>query len=91
MRSAYPNRAFCDLRANLALSIRSTEKDNEETCHGEITSPRGVFSLLLLVQVSHGQARGGEHVIKIGVLADMNGPLSRASGPGSPEAARIHA
>jgi hypothetical protein len=34
---------------------------------------------------------GGESSVKIGVMADMNGPLSTASGRGSVEAARIAA
>jgi branched-chain amino acid transport system substrate-binding protein len=38
-----------------------------------------------------GAARGGEHAIKIGVMADMTGPLASASGPGSLEAARMAA
>ena len=40
---------------------------------------------------SGGPARSGEAAIKIGVMADMNGPLSTASGPGSLEAARMAA
>jgi branched-chain amino acid transport system substrate-binding protein len=36
-------------------------------------------------------APGGEGTIKIGVMADMNGPLSSASGRGSLEAARMAA
>ena len=36
-------------------------------------------------------SRGGENSVKIGVMADMNGPLSTASGPGSLEAARMAA
>ena len=36
-------------------------------------------------------SRGGESSIKIGVMADMNGPLSSASGRGSLEAARMAA
>jgi len=36
-------------------------------------------------------SRGGENSVKIGVIADMNGPLSTASGPGSLEAARMAA
>ena len=36
-------------------------------------------------------ARGAGDVIKIGVMADMNGPLASASGPGSFEAARMAA
>ena len=35
--------------------------------------------------------RGAGDVIKIGVMADMNGPLASASGPGSFEAARMAA
>ena len=38
-----------------------------------------------------GPAHGGEHAIKIGVMVDMNGPLSSASGRGSLEAARMAA
>jgi branched-chain amino acid transport system substrate-binding protein len=38
-----------------------------------------------------GPSRGGESSVKIGVMADMNGPLSTASGRGSLEAARLAA
>jgi len=38
-----------------------------------------------------GAALGAGDVIKIGVMADMNGPLASASGPGSFEAARMAA
>ena len=38
-----------------------------------------------------GPSRGGESSVKIGVMADMNGPLSTASGRGSLEAARMAA
>ena len=50
--------------------------------------------LLLAVAVGltwAAPARSGEAAIKIGVMADMNGPLSTASGPGSLEAARLAA
>ena len=70
MRSAYPIRAFCDLRGNPALSIRSIENDNEEICHGEITfRPRSLLALAVGAGLAWaGQARGGEHVIKIRAL-----------------------
>lgn len=38
-----------------------------------------------------GPSRGGESSVKIGVMADMNGPLSTASGRGSLEAVRMAA
>src|SRR5215471_19361930 len=38
-----------------------------------------------------GPACGGESAIKIGIMADMNGPLSSAGGRGSFEAARMAA
>jgi branched-chain amino acid transport system substrate-binding protein len=40
---------------------------------------------------SSGKAQISDDVIKIGVMADMNGPLSTASGRGSLEAARMAA
>ena len=58
-----------------------------------ITRAAAQTSCLVLVLAAGlaatGPARGGESVIKIGVMADMNGPLSTASGPGSVEAARM--
>lgn len=38
-----------------------------------------------------GIARGASDLIRVGVMADMNGPLASASGPGSFEAARMAA
>jgi branched-chain amino acid transport system substrate-binding protein len=55
----------------------------------------GRISLILLAIAagiaSPGAVRGAGDSIKIGVMADMNGPLASASGPGSFEAARMAA
>ena len=47
--------------------------------------------LLAATMTWPGIARGAGDAIKIGVMADMNGPLASASGPGSLEAARMAA
>ncbi len=47
--------------------------------------------LFAICLASSGQAQLSDDIVKIGVMVDMNGPLSSASGPGSVEAARIAA
>ncbi len=44
-----------------------------------------------IASASSSQAQISDDVIKIGVMADMNGPLSTAGGRGSLEAARMAA
>jgi branched-chain amino acid transport system substrate-binding protein len=49
------------------------------------------FAIAIAVGVTYTAAARAGDVIKIGVMADMNGPLASASGPGSFEAARMAA
>jgi branched-chain amino acid transport system substrate-binding protein len=57
---------------------------------GLITSLCVAF-ILAITSASSSRAQISNDIVKIGVMADMNGPLSTAGGRGSVEAARMAA
>ena len=56
-----------------------------------LTASLCVALTLAITTTSSSTAQISDNIIKIGVMADMNGPLSTAGGPGSVEAARMAA
>jgi branched-chain amino acid transport system substrate-binding protein len=56
-----------------------------------LTASLGVALFFAISCISSARAQISDDVIKIGVMADMNGPLSTAGGRGSLEAARMAA
>jgi branched-chain amino acid transport system substrate-binding protein len=56
-----------------------------------LTTSLCVALTVAIINVSSSRAQISDDVIKIGVMADMNGSLSTAGGRGSLEAARMAA
>jgi branched-chain amino acid transport system substrate-binding protein len=75
------------------VSCEKGPRQNQESAMARLPlSQSSALALAMAATLTAAVPAGaGEKAIKIGVLADMNGPLSTASGPGSLEAARLAA